>query len=366
MKIAKIKEPKKPKFSRAKKKIGKAPGTINYLGKREKAESNVHVYEYDANDVKEYYPKEIEEIKKFKNNGANTWINIIGISDEAFIENLGTAFELNPLLLEDAINTQQRPKIDEYDDHIFGVFKMLYLNEDDELVREHVALVLFEHCVLVFQEEEKDVFEGIRERLYAKTARIRGRGSDYLFFALLDAIIDHYFVVLENINLKLDLLEEEVSMKPTPEIAQEIQLLKKEILKVRRHVYPVKELIGKLMETDNKLIHKDTKLFLRDAHDHCVEINDNLQVYREMAMSLMEMYMNTMSNKMNEVMKVLTIMASIFIPLTFIVGVYGMNFKNMPELETKNGYYYVWGAMIVLFIAMLGYFKKKGWLRNIF
>ncbi|MGF1557708.1 MAG: magnesium/cobalt transporter CorA [Flavobacteriaceae bacterium] len=355
-------QPIKPKFSRARRKIGKAPGTVTYLGRREKAESIVHVFDYNPTSLTEYFPKNIDEILAFKTNRSNSWINVIGITDEDFIEKLGEAFGLNPLLLEDAINTQQRPKIDEYESYIFGVFKMLYLDDKDELVSEHVAMVLFESCVLVFQEEKEDVFRGIRDRLTATTARIRSRGSDYLFFALLDAIIDNYFVVLENINHKMNLLEEEVYSNLNPEVAHSIQDLKKEVLKVRRYVYPVKELVARLIDTENALISKDTKLFLRDAHDHCLEINDSLQLYREMSMSLMEMYMSTMSNKMNEVMKVLTIMASIFIPLTFIVGVYGMNFKNMPELNSEYGYYVVWSVMVVLFFTMLLYFKKKQWL----
>jgi magnesium transporter len=350
------------KLSRAKKKIGKAPGTITYLGDREKSESSVHVFNYSQQDLKEDYPNTLDEVLMHKNSDATAWIDVVGLSDETFIEELGLKFGLNPLLLEDAINTQQRPKIDEYESYIFGVFKMLYLSETNELVNEHVALVLFEKCVLVFQEVKEDVFEGVRNRLTSGLGRIRSRGSDYLFFALLDAIIDNYFVVLENLNTRMDVLEEEVYDNPNPEVAHKIQQLKKDVLKVRRFIFPVKELISRLIDSESHLISKDTKLFLRDAHDHCTEINETLQVYREMSMSLIEMYMSNISNKMNEVMKVLTIMASIFIPLTFVAGIYGMNFKNMPELETEYGYFIVWGVMIALFIGMMVYFKRKGWL----
>lgn len=352
----------KPKVSRAKRKIGKAPGTITYLGRREKTESNVHVFDYSSEDVREEYPKTIGEILSYKNSKSTSWIDVVGISDEAFIEELGKKFGLNPLLLEDAINPQQRPKIDEYESYIFGVFKMVYISDTNELVNEHVAFVLFEHCVLVFQEEKEDVFNGVRNRLNSALGRIRERKSDYLFFALLDAVIDNYFVVLESISARMEALEAEVYDNPDAEMAHKIQQLKKDILKIRRHIFPVKELVGRLIDSESHLISKDTKPFLRDALDHSVEINETLQVYREMSMSLMEMYMSNMSNKMNEVMKVLTIMASIFIPLTFIAGVYGMNFRNMPELESENGYFIVLGAMLLLFIAMLVYFKKKRWL----
>lgn len=353
---------RKHKVSRFQEKLGKAPGTISYLGSKDKAHSKVHATLYTADVFEEVDTVDMKRILEIKASDKTAWINVVGINDEAFIEKLGTSFGLNPLLLEDAVNTEQRPKIDEYEDYIFGVFRMLYLNANEEIVAEHVAMVLMENTVLVFQEVEDDVFDGVRHRVQSKAGRIRARGADYLFFALLDAIIDNYFQVLEHINHRIETLEDEVYNDPKPIVAQNIQELKKEILKIRRWIFPVKELISRLIETENPLITKDTKLFLRDALDHTLEINESLQIYREMSMSLMEMYMSNMSNKMNEVMKVLTIMASIFIPLTFIAGVYGMNFDHMPELHAENGYFYVWGVMIVLFIGMIVYFKRKDWL----
>ncbi|QLG47035.1 magnesium/cobalt transporter CorA [Costertonia aggregata] len=350
------------KKSRAKDKIGKAPGTVTYLGDREKTQSTVHTIEYDDESVAEDFTNDIDAILVHNDSKSTSWIDVVGINDEAYIENLGKRFGLNSLLLEDAVNTLQRPKIDEYDNHIFGVFKMLYINDAEELVSEHMAMVLLENTVLVFQELKEDVFEGVRTRIRTKHGRIRTRGADYLFFALLDAIIDNYFTVLEHINHKIEVLEEQVYENPKPEVAQKIQELKKEVLKVRRWIFPVKELVSRLIDTESPLIKKDTKLFLRDVLDHSVEINETLQIYREMSMSLMEMYMSNMSNKMNEVMKVLTIMASIFIPLTFIAGIYGMNFDHMPELHWEHGYLYVWGIMIFLLLFMLIYFRKKGWL----
>jgi magnesium transporter len=353
---------RKKKVSRVQGKMGKAPGTVSYLGTKEKGKSIVHVMEYNADSFKMSDPLDLKTIVNLKESPDTSWINVVGITDEAFIEELGKRFKLNPLLLEDAINTDQRPKIDEYEDYIFGVFRMLYLNQQEEIVGEHIAMVLMEKTVLVFQEVEEDVFDGVRNRIQSKLGRIRTRGADYLFFAMLDAIIDNYFLVLEQINHRIEVLEDEVYTNPKPVVAQNIQQLKKEVLKVRRWIFPVKELINRLIESEHPLIHQDTKLFLRDALDHTLEINESLQIYREMSMSLMEMYMSNMSNKMNEVMKVLTIMASIFIPLTFIAGVYGMNFDHIPELHWENGYYYVWGLMIVLFLGMLIYFKKKDWL----
>lgn len=359
--MAKKKNAPKRQFKRHKK-VGKAPGTITYMGHREAVETKVTIIEYNDDFHKTHFPGDIGQIVAHKDTPTTSWVNIVGLSDESFIEKVGTHFGLNPLVLEDIVNTQQRPKIDEYEDYIFAVFKMLYVNENNELVGEHVALVLMRNCVLVFQELDDDVFNSVRDRINAKSGRIRTRDSDYLFFALLDSIIDNYFVVLENVSHKIETLEEEVYENPNREVAHNIQQLKKEVLKIRQWIYPVKELVGRLIDSENTLISKDTKLFLRDALDHSYEINESLQIYREMAMSLMEMYMSNMSNKMNEVMKVLTIMASIFIPLTFIAGIYGMNFDHMPELHWENGYYMVWGVMIALFIGMLFYFKRKHWL----
>lgn len=353
---------KKKHVSRVQTKVGKAPGTVSYLGNKAKTASKVYATLYSSDVFEEEETIDLGHILNIKASDKTAWINVIGINDEPFIEALGTQFGLNPLVMEDAINTEQRPKIDEYEDYIFGVFRMLYLSKEQEIIGEHVALVLMENTVLVFQEVDDDVFDGVRHRLESQTGRIRSRGADYLFFALLDAIIDNYFLVLEHINQRIESLEDEVYNDPKPVVAQNIQELKKEILKIRRWIFPVKELISRLIDSENSLIKKDTKLFLRDALDHMLEINESLQIYREMSMSLMEMYMSNMSNKMNEVMKVLTIMASIFIPLTFIAGVYGMNFDHMPELHTENGYYYVWGVMVVLFIGMLVYFKRKNWL----
>lgn len=358
-KIAKI-LPKKP--SRFDKKKGKPPGTITYTGHRENLDSVVNILEYNEKEFNVLAPGNIDEIAAHKGPPLVSWIDIVGLSDEVFIEKVGKRFGLNSLVLEDIVNTHQRPKLDEYETYIFGVFKMLYINDNGKLIREHVALVLLENCVLVFQELEEDVFTGVRERITKKSGRICNRGADYLFFALLDAIVDNYFAVLEYLNDKIETLEEFVYADPSPEIAQQIQELKKEILRVRRWIYPVKELVSHLIETDNALIAKDTKIFLRDVLDHAIEVNESLQIYREMSMSLMEMYMSNMSNKMNEVMKVLTIMASIFIPLTFIAGIYGMNFDHMPELHYEYGYYVVWGVMIALFIGMMVYFRRKHWI----
>lgn len=353
---------KSKKRSRISGKLGKAPGTITYFGKRADRSSHMEILEYSEDAFTVDTPNNFRECLVHKEATSTSWINIVGLSDEKFIGELGKAFQLNPLVMEDIVNTRHRPKIDEYDNYIFGVFRMLYLDGDQQLIGEHVALILMENSVLVFQEVEQDVFMGVRERIKLKSGRIRSRGADYLFFALIDAIIDNYFVVLENINERIDGLEAEVYDNPKPETAHKIQRLKKDVLKIRKWIFPVRDLVHRLKETENPLITNDTKLFLRDALDHSAEINEELHVYREMSVTLLEMYMSTVSNKMNEVMKVLTIMASIFIPLTFLAGIYGMNFENMPELRWKYSYFVLLAVMLVLFILMLFYFRKKRWL----
>ena len=348
--------------SRYAKQKGQAPGTITYMGRRDNLESVVNIIEYNDKELKVRTSGAIDTIAEYKSRPLISWIDIVGLSNETFIEKVGKRFKLNPLVMEDVVNTHQRPKIDEYENYIFGVFKMLYINEKKELIIEHVALVLLDNCVLVFQELEDDVFKEVQDRITNKLGRIRSRGADYLFFTLLDAIVDNYYSVLEYLNDKIEVIEEEVYADPTSEVAQKIQELKKEVLRIRRWVNPVKELVSRLTDTDHPLITKETKVFLRDVLDHSLEVNESVQIYREMSMSLMEMYMSNMSNKMNEVMKVLTIMASIFIPLTFIAGIYGMNFDHMPELHYENSYYVVWGVMISLFVGMIIFFRRKKWI----
>lgn len=353
---------KKRKHAARKRKLGKAPGTVTYLGTREGTGSRISSIEYSEDVMRR---DEIEDVDILKNPvpaGNVQWINVVGLSDEQLMSRLGALSGLNSLVVEDIVNTEQRPKLDEYEDHIFGVFKMLYLTEERNLVKEHVAIVLLKERVYLYQEVELDVFDGVRERIEHKSGRIRSRGADYLFFALLDALVDNYFIVLEHMEDRIDQLEEEVYASPNQHTAAKIQQIRKEILNLRGWISPVRELIARLIQPESDLITKDTRVFLRDILDHANEINETLHIQREMAFSLMDMYMSSVSNRMNEVMKVLTIMASIFIPLTFIAGIYGMNFTNMPELQWKYGYYAALGVMLLLFIIMLMFFKRKGWL----
>lgn len=352
---------KLPKSFRSKSKLGKAPGAINYVGARKEQLTQIAALEYD-DAILEAFESGHSDLKKRISPNLTSFVNIVGLAEEPIIDAIGKSFGLNNLLLEDLVDTLQRPKVDEFDEHIFGVFKMLYLNQKDELIIEHVALVLMDGLVLVFQETKEDVFDGVKNRIAQKFGRIRSRGADYLYFALIDAIVDNYYVVLDEMRDRIELLEEEVYERPSEETAKKIQLLKKEILRIRKWIFPVKDLISRLIETEHSLFTKDTKLFLKDTLDHCIEINEDLNLYREMSTSLMEMYMTSVSNKMNEVMKVLTVIAAIFIPLTFLAGIYGMNFEYIPELQYRNGYFILWGVFLLVGIGLLIFFKRKGWL----
>ncbi|UOB17630.1 magnesium/cobalt transporter CorA [Abyssalbus ytuae] len=351
---------KKP--SKIKKKIGASPGTITYTGEKETSELFIEVYDYNEETVKIRELDRVEEGLEIKTTDTVTWINVNGLRHVNAIEKLGDHFELHPLLLEDIVNVGQRPKLDEYENCMFAVFKMLYYNTEDVLKVEQVSMVLGDNYVLTFQEADGDVFEHIRNRIKEDKGRIRKQGADYLLFCLMDAVVDNYFLIMETLGEKIEDLEEALIDNPNDILVHQIQRLKRESLNIRRSIFPLREVVGRLEKSDNHFITENTQTYYRDLYDHTIQVIETIETYRDMLWGLMDMYMSSVSNKMNNIMKVLTIIATIFIPLTFIVGVYGMNFENMPELHYKNGYYTVWGIMILIFIGMIFYFKRKKWL----
>ncbi|WP_424493540.1 magnesium/cobalt transporter CorA [Salinimicrobium sp. GXAS 041] len=351
---------RRPKSTKA---LNQAPGTVTYVGRKEDQETTIEVIDYNAGSYERHSNQTPESAYGFEEENKTTWININGLSNTKEIEKLGKLFELHPLIIEDIVNTNQRPKIDEYQDYFFIVAKMLYYKSDGELENEHISIVFGKDYVMTFQEAGGDVFDGVRERLSGAKGRIRSRGADYLAYALLDAIVDNYFVVVEEMSDKIEVMEEQLlSAQPSDDITYEIQELKRTMLRIRRAVFPLREVISRLEKVDNELIQEQTVNYIRDLFDHIIQVSENIDIYREMSWGLMDMYMTTINNKMNEVMKVLTIMASIFIPLTFIAGIYGMNFEYMPELHWKYSYYALWGIMFVLFVLMLIFFKKRKWI----
>ncbi|AXO79751.1 magnesium and cobalt transport protein CorA [Olleya aquimaris] len=357
------KKRQKKRTQNYKKHLGQVPGALVYTGAKDNKQLQLHAFDYNEHDYKEADLSSVEEAFRFKDSETVTWFNLNGLNFINQIEKIGQHYNLHPLILEDIVNTSQRPKIDEYKDYFFIVLKMMYYDESEKIVSEQVSMVMGKNYVLTFQEAEGDVFNGLRERIRHKKGRIRDEGSDYLLYALIDAIVDHYYAIIETMGNKIEDLEDDLFTGLTQEeISQQIQNLKREILKIRRAIFPLREIINRLEKSEGPLIEEKTTHYFRDVYDHIIQVTENIDIYREMIWSLMDMYMTTISNKMNEVMKVLTIMATIFIPLTFIAGVYGMNFKNMPELENPDGYYIVWIVMIAIFIGMVVYFKRKKWL----
>ncbi|WP_431129424.1 magnesium/cobalt transporter CorA [Flagellimonas flava] len=351
------------KSKNIKKSLGQAPGTIVYTGTKESIELFIDVFDYDVDFFEEKELGTIEDSFPYIASKPATWININGLNHVDAIEKIGSHCNLHPLILEDIANTHQRAKIEEYDEYLFVVLKMLHINSDGQLHTEHVSFILGEGYVLSFQEAEGDVFDPVRNRLRNAKGRIRSNGADYLLYALMDAAVDNYFTLMETVGEKIETLEDALfEDKPNDDIVYEIQQLKKEILRIKRAVSPLREVVNRLEKGEHRLISEKTEFYLRDLHDHVIQVSENVEIYREMIWGLMDMHMTTLGNKMNQIMKVLTIVASIFIPLTFLAGVYGMNFENIPELKFKYGYFVLWGIMILIFIALLYYFRRKKWL----
>jgi len=343
--------------------MGQAPGSIIYTGTKPNNDLFIEAFNYNKETCIHEELDNVNDVFQSKLQNEVTWININGLNHVNTIEKLGNNFNIHHLVLEDIVNITQRPKIDEYEDYLFVALKMLHLDKDKNIISEQVSFILGKNYVLSFQEAEGDVFDTVRSRIKQSKGKVRVMNSDYLLYALMDTIIDHYFNIIETLGDKIEDFETDIFLGNVDEsINKDIRDLKKEILRVRRAIFPLREVISRIEKYEGHLIQKKTKTYYRDIYDHLIQVSENIDIYREMIWSLMDMYMTTISNKMNEVMKVLTIMASIFIPLTFIAGIYGMNFEYIPELQYKYSYFILWGVMIVLFIGMVIYFKRKKWL----
>lgn len=342
---------------------GLAPGTLVHVGERKIETIRITVFQYNQEQLVEREIEGLQELPGILDSGSVTWINLWGIHDTDMIAEVGRRFDLHPLLLEDILNTDQRPKMDEYENCLFLTLKMLTAQETPLRVEaEQVSFVLGSNWVLSFQERVGDVFDPVRGRIRGGKGRIRSRGADYLLYCLLDSVIDHYFLVLERFGDGLAQLEEQVFESPESATLRETQRIKTELLQVRRTIWPVRELVAALLREETSLIQESTLPFLRDVYDHAIQVFEMVESFRDVSASLLDVYLSTVSNRMNEVMKILTIMASIFIPLTFIAGIYGMNFEYMPELQTRWAYPIIWFVMILLAGGMLVFFRRKRWL----
>lgn len=361
--VARLARRSLPLLFGAKEQAEAPPGTPVFVGEKTNEAIQFNVIDYSESEFGEWEIETVEELFQFRDRETVSWINVTGVQDVDAIMKIGNHFGLHPLVQEDIANTSQRPKLDDYESHLFLVIRMLqYDAETKQIIPEQVSLILGPGYVITFQEREGDVFEPIRTRIRKAKGRIRTMGSDYLFYCLLDAVIDSYFTVLEQTGERVEELEDTVVKDPVPATLADIHDLRTQIVFLRKSLWPLREAVSRLEKSESDLVDSGTKVFLRDVYDHTVQLFETIETVRDIASSLFEMYLSMVSNRMNEVMKVLTIIATIFIPLTFVAGIYGMNFEHMPELSVPWAYPAVLGVMLGVAAIMLGFFKRKDWI----
>jgi magnesium transporter len=342
---------------------GLSPGTLVHVGERKVEQPKIAVMDYDETRLEEKTIESVEECFPFRDSPSVTWINVEGLHDVGVIEKLGAHYNLHPLILEDILNTAERPKMEDYEETIFLLLKIFVPrngNNDDRI--QQVSLILGSNFVLSFQEKDNGIFDGLKDRIRKGKGRVRKAGADYLAYAIIDGIVDSYFGELERLGDAIESLETELVSNPKRETLQKIHGLKREMIYLRKAIWPLREVINGLERLETPLIKATTDIFLRDVYDHAVQIIDSVETSRDILSGMVETYLSSVSNRMNEIMKVLTIISTIFIPLTFVAGIYGMNFAFMPELQWRWGYPLIWVIMIAVAGVMIGYFKRKKWL----
>ncbi len=348
---------------RRSRKTGLPPGTIVHVGSQPAGPPVLSVIEYDEQTYAELAGVDLDACLASLQSPSMTWINVAGLHDPALLEQLGQALGLHPLVLEDVANTAQRPKVEDYEGYFFIVLKMLEYDQEAGAVRvEQVSLVLGDNYLVSFQEDASDVFDPVRNRLRNAAGRLRKFAADYLAYALIDAIVDNYFVILELIGDEIEEIEEQVSEHPENQPLPSIYRLKREMIALRRAVWPLREVLAVLQHSESPLIRPGTAIYLRDVYDHTIQIMDTVESMRDLLSGMLDVYLSVLSNRMNEIVKVLTIFSTIFIPLTFLAGVYGMNFLHFPEIRWKYGYSLFWLACGAIALVMLLYFRRKRWL----
>lgn len=342
--------------------IGAPPGTLFYTGDETDSKVKITLIEFNENEFFEREFFDLSECAVHIKDNMTKWINVEGVHDTELIEKMGKMYDIHPLTLEDIVHVDQRPKFEEYDNYLLAILKMILY--EGVVHAEQLSLLLMQNnTVISFQEPQGgDAFDVIRTRLRQGKGRVRKLKADYLFYALMDAVVDYYFNTVERIGDKIEVIEEEIINEPQRQSLIELYNLKREVIYLRKQVWPLRDMIANLLRSETEFITENTQLFFRDLQDHSTRIIDTVETYRDLLSSIMDIYLSTNSNKMNEVMKVLTIMSSIFIPVTFIAGVYGMNFEFMPELKSPYGYAAVWVVMLGVMGGMVFYFKKKRWI----
>jgi magnesium transporter len=344
-------------------KAGLAPGTAVHIGERKSDRTRLRLLHYDAARVTEKDLEDIEEGAVLRPDSGVTWVHVTGVHDVGLLDRLGRCFGLHSLVLEDISNTDQRPKFEDYGDYIYIVLKMLHDSPSSSGIdAEQVSIIFGGNFVLSFEEAEPTVFDPVRERVRAGRAQIREHGADYLAYSLLDTVVDNYFSLLEQFGEKMELLQSELLMTPTPRMQHSLHHLRGEMVTLRKSVWPLREVLSGLERGRSSLINQDTYLYLRDVYDHTVHVIDTIETFRDTASGMLDMYLMSLSNRMNEIMKVLTIIATIFMPLSFIASLYGMNFRHMPELDWSWSYPLVLLSMAAIAAGMMAFFRRKKWL----
>lgn len=343
-------------------KSGFPPGSLVHIGEKKAVKAKITLMEYGPDMVQERKVTSISELFPIKDTPGIVWINIDGLHETGLIEKIGENFNIHPIILEDILHTKTRPKLEELDDGIFLVFKLLYQEDGkDSILSEQFSIILGSNFIISFQERENPLFNPLMERIRNEKSRIRKKGANYLAYALMDTVVDSYFIILENFEEKMEALDEELITSMSRKTFNSINNMKRKLISMRKAVTPLREIINTLRKNDSNLIDEGDLIFFRDLHDHVVQIQETIDIYRELISGLHETFLANVNNRTNEIMKTLTMTATIFIPLTFIAGIYGMNFKYMPELEWRYGYFAVWALIVGVVGIMLYFFKKKEW-----
>ena len=341
--------------------IGAPPGTLFYNGEERTDRIKITLIEYNDSEFFEQEFYDLSDCLSHVKPNMVKWINVEGLHKPELVEAIGKIYNIHPLTMEDIVHVDQRPKFEDYEHYVVAIMKMI--SYTTEVNSEQLAIILCENTVLSFQEPHSgDAFDIIRTRLRQAKGRVRKLGADYLAYALMDAVVDCYFTAIERIGDKIEEIEEEIISDSDKKSLLQLYHLKREMIYLRKQVWPMRDMINNMIRSETTLINPSSDIYLRDLSDHVTRIIDTVETYRDLLSGIMDIYLSTNANKMNEVMKVLTIMSSIFIPVTFIAGVYGMNFDNMPELKTQNGYFITWGVMLSVIIGLLIYFKRKKWM----
>ncbi len=340
-------------------KVGLPPGTVKYLGHKKTRKIFFELIEFDSKKVIEQEYDSFSSIKEFDDK-KKYWLRVSGIHDDKLLKKIGKRFDINPLVLEDIVTNTQRPKIDDYGKYLYVVFKTIYFKKSD-IISEQISLIIFKNFIISFQESERNIFEAVKNRLNNKKSKMRKLGPDYLSYAIVDATVDNYYLILEEIGENIEFIEKEITLNPKTELLNKIYKLKRQMIFLRKTIWPLREMMNLMSRNESGLIKKSTNIYLRDLYDHVIQVIDTVETYRDLLSGMHDIYLSSVSNKLNEIMKVLTMIATIFIPLTFIAGVYGMNFRHMPELDVWWAYPVVMLFMLLVVVLMLLFFKRKNW-----